>query len=143
MNLSDSLYKWISRIASPEFGPACPYALKAWINKEVILVEDGTNIPYILPLKDGITVCVVPRLGMDYDDLGMVCDYYNKIFHDYIFLDTHPEETLRLNGKKTVWEYSAIIVQRKDELLEARSHLYKIGFYKNWDKDLLDDLGIR
>ncbi len=30
----------------------------------------------------------------------------------------------------------------REELLEARSQMNKIGFYKNWDKDLLDDLGI-
>lgn len=142
MNLEESLYQWISKISSQDFGPACPYALKAWINKEVVLEDNGSNIPDLIPLPEGISVCVVPRLGMDYDDLGMVCDYYNKIFTDYIFLDTHPDETLRLNGKKTVWEHPAVIIQRKEELLEARSHLYKIGFYKNWDKDLLDDLGI-
>lgn len=142
MNLSRSLHEWILRISSPDLGPACPYALKSWINKEVVLSEDGSNIPDLIPLREGISVCVVPRIGMDYDDLVMVCDYYNKIFTDYIFLDTHPEETLRLNGEKTVWEYPAVIIQRKEELLEARSHLYKIGFYKNWDNDLLDDLGI-
>jgi len=27
-------------------------------------------------------------------------------------------------------------------LLSARSHLKKIGFYKNWDRNLLSDLGI-
>ena len=128
--------------ASKDFGPACPYALKALTNNEVILTDDGVPIPDVLPLKDGVSVCVVPRLGIDYDDLVMVCYYYNKIFPDYIFLDTHPDETLRLNGKKTVWEYPAIIIQNKEELLEARSHMNKIGFYKNWDKDLLDDLGI-
>ncbi len=142
MNLEESLYKWIVKISSKDFGPACPYALKALINNEVILTDDGVPIPDVLPLKDGVSVCVVPRLGIDYDDLVMVCYYYNKIFPDYIFLDTHPDETLRLNGKKTVWEYPAIIIQNKDELLEARSQMNKIGFYKNWDKDLLDDLGI-
>jgi hypothetical protein len=142
MNLNESLYDWISRISSPKLGPACPYALKAFMNREVILVEDGSTIPDLIPLKDGISVCVVPRIGIEYDDLGMVCEYYNQIFPEYLFLDTHPEETLRLNGNKTVWEYPAIIIQRKGELLDARSHLMKIGFYKNWDRDLLDDLGI-
>ena len=116
MNLEESLYKWIVKISSKDFGPACPYALKALINNEVILTDDGVPIPDVLPLKDGVSVCVVPRLGIDYDDLVRVCYYYNKIFPDYIFLDTHPDETLRLNGKKTVWEYPAIIIQNKDEL---------------------------
>jgi hypothetical protein len=142
MNLYDSLYKWVLRISSPELGPACPYALKSWINKEVILSDDGIPIPDLIPLSEGISVCIVPRLGIDYDDLGLICDYYNEIFPEYLFLDTHPEEKLRLNGKKTVWEYPAVIIQRKQELLDARSHLYKIGFYKNWDDDLLQDLGI-
>ncbi len=142
MNLKESLYNWITKISSVQFGPAWPYALKAWLNNEVVIVEDGSNIPDLIPMQNGISVCVVPRIGIDYDDLGMVCDYYNKIFPEYLFLDTHPEETLRLNGNKTVWEHPAIIIQRKDELLEARSHLKKIGFYKNWDRNLLDDLGI-
>jgi len=142
MNLSDSLYKWILKISSAELGPACPYALKSWTDKEVILVDDGKTIPDLIPLNPGISVCIVPRLGIDYYDLVMICDYYNEIFPEYIFLNTHPEEKLRLRGKKTVWEYPAVIIQNKKELLEARSHLYKIGFYKNWDKDLLDDLGI-
>ena len=142
MNLNKSLYKWIAKISSQEFGPACPYALKALIDNQVILIDDGNNIPDQIPLDDGISVCVVPRIGIDYEDLGKICKYYNEIFPDYIFLDTHPDEKLTLRGQKTVWEYPAIIIQKKEELLEARSHLRKIGFYKNWDKDLLDDLDI-
>lgn len=123
-------------------GPACPYAMKAFLNNEVSLEIDATPIPDIIPLKDGIKVCVVPRIGIEYHDLGAICDYYNEIFPEYLFLDTHPEETLTLRGNKTVWEYPAIIIQRKDELLDARSHLIKSGFYKNWDPNLLKDLGI-
>lgn len=142
MNLSDSLYQWISRISSSEYGPACPYAMKAFIDKKVKLEDDGSKIPDLLPLKDDISVCVVPRLGIKYEELSLICNYYNDIFKDYIFLDTHPDETLTLNGKKTVWEHPAIIIQRKDELIEARFNLNKIGFYNNWDKDFLTDLGI-
>ena len=142
MNFSESLYEWIKKISSPELGPACPYALKAWMDNQVGLAEDGSNIPDQIPLPEGISVCVVPRIGIEYGDLSMICYYYNKIFSEYIFLDTHPEETLRLRGEKTVWEYPAIIIQRKEELLSARSHLKKIGFYKNWDRNLLSDLGI-
>jgi hypothetical protein len=59
-----------------------------------------------------------------------------------LFLDTHPEETLTLRGNKTVWEYPAVIIQDKKELLEARGYLLKRGFYKNWDSELLNELGI-
>lgn len=142
MNLNDSFYKWIKRISSKEMGPACPYAMKALLNKEVILLDDGENIPDQIPLKNGISVCVVPRIGIEYKDLEIVCDYYNEIFKDYLFLNTHPEETLTLRGNKTVWEYPAIIIQRKNELLEARTFLKKIGFYNNWDKEFILDLEI-
>ena len=142
MNLKESLHKWIAKISSHELGPAYPYALKALMDNQVILMNDGDNVPDQIPLREGISVCVVPRIGIEYNELGKICDYYNEIFPDYIFLDTHPEETLRLRGQKTVWEYPAIIIQKKDELLEARLNLIKIGFYKNWDLCLLKDLGI-
>jgi len=141
-NLRESLIKWITKLSNPDNGPICPYAMKAWLNNEVVLEDDGKTIPDLIPLEDNVSVCVVPRIGIDYDDLVMICYCYNKLFPDYLFLDTHPDEELTLRGQKTVWEYPAIIIQKKDELLEARSNLIKIGFYKNWDLDLLKDLGI-
>jgi len=141
-NLKDSLFSWISRISSPDLGPACPYAMKSFLNNEVHLSEIGVPIPDLIPLREGIKVCVVPKIGISYEDLSKVCDYYNEIFPEYLFLDTHPEETLTLRGNKTVWEYPAVIIQGKKELLEARGYLLKSGFYKNWDSELLNELGI-
>lgn len=140
--IEESLHLWIKKISSVEFGPACPYAMKALLNNEVVIKNGGEPIENIIPLPEGISVCVVPRIGITYSDLSNLCDEYNEMFPEYLFLDTHPDETLRLRGKETVWEYPAVIIQRRDELLEARSHLMKIGFYKNWDLDLLESLGI-
>jgi len=140
-NIEKSLYEWIIKLSSKDLGPACPYALKAWIDNKVIITEEK-DIDSLIPLDDKISVCVVLLLGISYTDLSSMCDMFNKKYSDYLFLDTHPEEILTLRGNKTVWEFPAMIIQKKDELLEARAHLKKIGFYKNWDKDLLDSLGV-
>ena len=142
MDLQKSLYDWICFISSVNSGPACPFAMKAWINKEVKLVEDRTNVHDLIPLDENISICIVPHLGISYDELSNLCDNYNLEYNEYLFLNSHPEETLTLRGKKTVWEYPAILIQRKLELEEARKTLSKIGFYKNWDLDFLDSLGI-
>lgn len=142
MELKESLYNWIVKISSNEFGPACPYAMGAWLKKEVLLADDHHNVLDLVPLKEGISICVVPMLGISYDDLSNLCEEYSKKFEDYLFLDSHPEETLTLRGNKTVWEYPAILIQRKKDIIEARNDLIKKGFYNNWDKDLLDSLEI-
>lgn len=142
MELKESLYNWIVKISSNELGPACPYAMGAWLKKEVLLVDDHHNVLDLVPLKKEISICVVPMLGISYDDLSNLCEEYSKKFEDYLFLDSHPEETLTLRGNKTVWEYPAILIQRKKDIIEARKDLIKKGFYNNWDKDLLESLGI-
>ena len=142
MDLKDSLHNWIKKISSSEFGPACPYSMGAWINKEVFLADDSSNILDLVPLKEGTSICVVPMLGISYEELSNLCEEYSNKFEDYLFLDSHPEEKLTLRGNKTVWEYPAILIQRKKEVLEARSYLIKKGFYNNWDKDLLESLEI-
>lgn len=141
LDIKKSLHNWILRLSSKDLGPACPYALGAWMENKVILTEER-DIDLLIPLKDKISVCIVLLVGISYDELSLMCEEYNKKYEEYLFLDTHPEETLTLRGNKTVWEFPAMIIQKKDELLEARAHLKKIGFYKNWDNDLLDSLGV-
>jgi len=141
-SLKKSLYEWILKISSVESGPICPFALKSWINNEVRFVYDSVDLSTLVPLEDNISVCVVLMAGASYDDLVDISNEYNEKFPEYLFLDTHPEETLTLRGMKTVWDHPGIIIQRRSELLEARNRLLKSGFYKNWDKDLLDSLGI-
>jgi len=116
--------------------------MKAWLNREVKLITEQ-EIEGLIPFPPDLSVCVVPKIDILYPDLVDLCDQYNTKFPEYIFLDSHPDETLTLRGKKTVWEYPAMLIQRRDELLEARGTLSKMGFYKNWDKDLLDSLGIQ
>jgi hypothetical protein len=105
-------------------------------------VYDSVDLSTLVPLEDNISVCVVLMAGASYDDLVAISNEYNEKFPEYLFLDTHPEETLTLRGMKTVWDHPGIIIQRRSELLEARNRLVKSGFYKKWDKDLLDSLGI-
>lgn len=143
MDLKESLIDWIKKISSVSFGPACPYAYTAWLKDEVFLAENNTAIEELIPLKNDIAVCVLPMLDIGYKDLKEMCKKYNEKYDDYIFLDTHPEETLRLRGLKTVWEYPAILIQWKKELKETRNHLMSKGFYDNWDEDLLISLGVK
>jgi len=141
-NLQKSLYEWILRISSLDSGPACPFAMKAWLNDEVKLVENRPTISELVPFTEEISICIVPYLDISYEDLADICDCYNLEYPEYIFLNSHPDETLTLLGKKTVWEHPAMLIQKKSELNDARSLLVKIGFYKNWDKDMLESLGI-
>ena len=100
MDLQKSLYDWICFISSVNSGPACPFAMKAWINKEVKLVEDRTNVHNLIPLDENISICIVPHLGISYDELSNLCDNYNLEYNEYLFLNSHPDETLTLRGKK-------------------------------------------
>ena len=107
MDLQNSLYNWIARISSTESGPACPFAMKAWLNHEVKLVENGSTISELVPFTEEISICIVPYLEISYGDLADICDCYNLEYPEYVFLNSHPNETLTLMGKKTVWNISA------------------------------------
>lgn len=65
----------------------------------------------------------------------------NMIYENYIFLDDHSIEPSYINGVQTnCGKQNLILVQRKQELLEAREKLKITKYYDYWSKEMYDQI---
>jgi hypothetical protein len=74
------------------------------------------------------------------EDLIVVRNFCNTLDSEFIFLDSHPEDSDLIGGIKSVSILPLIIIQRRKELEEAREILKRGKYYNYWDKKVLDDL---
>lgn len=131
--------KWISGLIVPQktLGnfPVCPFASTAKFKIEECLSGD------IVPYDEVQVVIFIMNDEYTIDQLQLKCHVLNAQYPDYIFLDDHKDEDSYIGDVKTNnGLYNLIIVQKKDELLEARKILHKTEYYTYWSEDFYNHI---
>jgi len=132
--VAEDINEWIRGITRPQEAlggfPVCPYASKAtYCVKECSLSDVGP--------VEGVDVAIFVVGDCEVSRMLQRCSELNMIHRDYIFLDDHSSEPSYINGVQTnCGKYNLILVQRRDELFEARDHLRKTEYYKFWSEEM-------
>ena len=119
--------------------PLCPWAKKSILEGSVDFWE-GESPENLIPLPEEIKVRIVHMPNKSPEDLIVVRNFCNTLDPQFIFLDSHPEDSDLIGGIKSVSILPLIIIQRRKELEEAREILKRGKYYTYWDKKVLDDL---
>lgn len=149
----DYLKEWILNfLSTPQESlngfPPCPYARKSLIDDKIKFFKSNNYFHDICNLFDNwddtadVVIYIVPD---DIDKNKFVKDI--KIINDiyleqgFVCLEDHkdiPENffDLRFNNGK----YNIILCQKTDKINRASAILLEKGYYKNWDKELYNDV---
>jgi hypothetical protein len=143
ITIPDEIKEWSFWLSSGVLGedkiPLCPWAKKSIIEGSVDFWED--EFPEnLIPLPEEIKVRIVHMPNKSPEDLIEVRNFCNTLDSEFIFLDSHPEDSDLIGGIKSVSTLPLIIIQRRKELEEAREILKRGKYYTYWDKKVLDDL---
>lgn len=149
----DFLKEWITDFLSKPQDllngfPPCPYARKALVDNKVLFFKSTDYASDIRKLFDDwndeydVAVCVVPN-NVDKDafvkDVAEINEQY--ISKGFGCLEDHkdiPENFYHLtfnNGR-----YNIILCQRLDKINDAAEKLLSKGYYKNWSKEMYDEV---
>ena len=116
--------------------PACPFAKKAWMEKEILIFCD-------------------PYYSYSPDELHMATEDFNEWYNrkDFYFMSFHPsnpatekeqEFLVYPQGKSPEVEsnlkYSMMLVQKFSQLQQASDKLKKQGYYSQWPKGYYRDV---
>jgi len=132
--VAEDINEWINNVTRPQEAlggfPVCPYAAKAtYCIKECTLSDVGP--------VEGVDIAIFVVGDCEVCQMMQRCSELNMIYRDYIFLDDHSSEPSYINGVQTnCAKHNVIIVQRRDDLLDARSHLSKTEYYQYWSKEM-------
>ena len=154
-NFQEEISEWIIgplSKANPDFGglPACPFARKAVVYGQVVIKKirqyelEFTLMDLMSNFPEGKRVAVI---AMDPEDikpyaLSTIARIYSN--PKYIVLEDHPDEVEKIgetvvnNGK-----YALVIVQPREDIVEARKQLEGTDYYKNFDDAYKQDLSSR
>ena len=143
ITIPDEIKEWSFWLSSGVLGedkiPLCPWAKKSIIEGSVDFWED--EFPEnLIPLPEEIKVRIVHMPNKSPEDLIEVRNFCNTLDSEFIFLDSHPEDSDLIGGIKSVSTLPLIIIQKRKELEEAREILKRGKYYTYWDKKVLDDL---
>jgi hypothetical protein len=143
ITIPDEIKEWAFWLSSGVLGedkiPLCPWAKKSIIEGSVDFWEDESP-ENLIPLPEEIKVRIVHMPNKSPEDLIVVRNFCNTLDSEFIFLDSHPEDSDLIGGIKSVSILPLIIIQRRKELEEAREILKRGKYYTYWDKKVLDDL---
>ena len=143
ITIPDEIKEWAFWLSSGVLGedkiPLCPWAKKSIIEGSVDFWE-GESPENLIPLPEEIKVRIVHMPNKSPEDLVVVRNFCNTLDPQFIFLDSHPEDSDLIGGIKSVSILPLIIIQRRKELEEAREILKRGKYYNYWDKKVLDDL---
>lgn len=143
ITIPDEIKEWAFWLSSGVLGedkiPLCPWAKKSIIEGSVDFWENESP-ENLIPLPEGIKVRIVHMPNKSPEDLIVVRNFCNTLDSEFIFLDSHPEDSDLIGGIKSVSILPLIIIQRRKELEEAREILKRGKYYNYWDKKVLDDL---
>ena len=143
ITIPDEIKEWAFWLSSGVLGedkiPLCPWAKKSIIEGSVDFWEDESP-GNLIPLPEGIKVRIVHMPNKSPEDLIVVRNFCNTLDSEFIFLDSHPEDSDLIGGIKSVSILPLIIIQRRKELEEAREILKRGKYYTYWDKKVLDYL---
>ena len=143
ITIPDEIKEWAFWLSSGVLGedkiPLCPWAKKSILEGSVDFWEDESP-ENLIPLPEEIKVRIVHMPNKSPEDLVVVRNFCNTLDSEFIFLDSHPEDSDLIGGIKSVSILPLIIIQRRKELEEAREILKRGKYYTYWDKKVLDDL---
>lgn len=143
ITIPDEIKEWAFWLSSGVLGedkiPLCPWAKKSILEGSVDFWE-GESPENLIPLPEEIKVRIVHMPNKSPEDLVVVRNFCNTLDSEFIFLDSHPEDSDLIGGIKSVSILPLIIIQRRKELEEAREILKRGKYYNYWDKKVLDDL---
>ena len=143
ITIPDEIKEWAFWLSSGVLGedkiPLCPWAKKSIIEGSVDFWENESP-ENLIPLPEEIKVRIVHMPNKSPEDLVVVRNFCNTLDSEFIFLDSHPEDSDLIGGIKSVSILPLIIIQRRKELEEAREILKRGKYYNYWDKKVLDDL---
>ncbi len=121
--------------------PVCPFAHSAKIN---FLVFDNITKAEVLEhhKNNDKEMLIIIIKNMDVIDLNCLAKEVSIELKDCFVFGGHPIDDFNINGLYTRRDpYLNIQIIKKARLLEARNSLKK-SYYKNWNKENLEDVGI-
>lgn len=128
--------------------PICPFAKNALINEKILFIQ---SIDYVNDIESlfsnwdetyDVAVVVIPYTVTATDLIQAMKDLNNKwLPSGYCCLEDHldiPEDfhSIKFNNGK----YNIVLCQKTCKLNEASAYLKEKGYYKNWTKEMYDDV---
>lgn len=143
ITLPQQIREWAFWLSSGTLGeeklPLCPWAKKSILEGSVDFWEGDSPLDLIpLPIEIKVRIVHIPNSSIE--DLLEIRDFCNSKSEEFVFLESHPDDTETIGGIKTVSELPLIIIQRKEELSEARKILSGSNYYKYWDPLVLSKI---
>ena len=145
MNITvpDQIREWCFWLSSGILGdeklPLCPWAKKSILEGSVDFWEEENPMD-LVPLPEDIKVRLIHLPGKSLEDLIRIRDLCNSKFEDFIFLDSHPDDTELIGGIKSVSYLPLILIQRRKEIIKARKFLKKGEYYTYWNPEVLSKM---
>lgn len=164
MQFKDEIVEWITgtlSTPSPIFNnlPACPYAKKAYTDNKIIfhklqnydhitiaenIKAEIENYSYHWPKDVDVVVIGTEAELIDPIDLTNTVELCNNSFlknRGYTALEDHPDEIEQVEGFiLNQGTYALVLLQSTQKLKDARDNLKSKDYYKNWNKDYLEDV---
>lgn len=143
VELPEEIKEWAFWLSSGILGeeklPLCPWAKKSIMEGSVDFWEEQ-DPSKLVPLPEEIKVRIVYLPGKTHLDLIEIRNYCNLKNKEFIFLESHPEDSQLIGGIKSVSSFPLILVQRRKEIEEARIHLQRGKYYSYWDPKVLEEI---
>lgn len=148
MNEGD-LLDWVTNVLnvpSNTFSglPACPYAMNAVIDNSVKILQPPIDmIEVTIQLNYGKEVVIYWFEPDEISpcELETKCKSINRCYPELIALDDHPSAIEKVeNVLLNQGTWALILIQKRQKLETARKKLSKLGYYKNWTPEYLDEV---
>ena len=138
-DVEEHIKDWIKNISTirPELSnfSVCPFSSTA--TYKVIY----SNIDDIMPVNGFDVVIFVVEDYLDVNAIQFWCDFYDKKYPDYIFLEDCAYTDFHINGIKTNnGRYNLVLCQKRKKLQESRKILSKSGYYDHWDDEMVSEI---
>ena len=129
---------WLSSgILGEENLPLCPWAKKSILEGSVDYWEDE-NPENLVPLPSEIKVRIISFPGKSIEETLEIRDKCGKKFPEWVFLESHPDDSETIGGVVSVFRSPLILIQNRKELEEAREILKRGNYYSYWDSKTLE-----
>lgn len=131
--------EWIEKISKfrPELEgfSVCPFASKAKYTIIECKAED------IIPISGYDVLFYVIEDYFDLQSVEFWVNYYNKKYHEYIFLEDHATSNSYINGVQTNnGKYNLILAQNREDLRKNRQKLSMSGYYHHWNDEYMREI---
>ncbi len=143
ITIPDQIREWCFWLSSGILGeeklPLCPWAKGSILEGSVDFWEKENPMD-LVPLPENIKVRIVHFPGISLEDLIRIRDLCNSELSDFIFLDSHPDDTELIGGIKSVTSLPLILIQRRKEIIKARKFLKNGKYYSYWNPEVLSKM---